>query len=186
MGSDQIIRRPDGERYDYISLATASDEILEEVLRAGTRPAAADLAGWEFRGTHVPELLRVVGLRKFKKGFVQDGQQLRGYSVKVRQNRLGEAWIDVMRGGVPVRHGWCQALPAPDGGPDGLYPEALLLDYGAGRNHPLDPARVLRDYLVQVYPDNPDLLLGKAYAALGGRRTPLSFFVLERYNPAAP
>jgi hypothetical protein len=38
---------------------------------------------------------------------------------------------------------------------------------------------------VQVDPANPDLLLGKAYYALGpGRLGGLNYFILERHRPA--
>ena len=57
----------------------------------------------------------------------------------------------------------------------------MLLDYGAShRNPPLGLERALRHYLVQPYPANPDLLLGKAYFAVDGFRVPSNFFVLER------
>ena len=63
---------------------------------------------------------------------------------------------------------------------DNLYPEAALLDYGASpRNSPWQIERLLRDYLVQPDPTNGDILLGKAYLALG-KRIPVSFFILER------
>jgi len=38
----------------------------------------------------------------------------------------------------------------------------------------------LRDYVVQPDPADPDLLLGKAYLALGPFRVPSNFFVIER------
>ena len=41
---------------------------------------------------------------------------------------------------------------------------------------------MLRDYLVQVDPANPDLFLGKAYDALGPLRMPTNFFILERFR----
>ena len=65
---------------------------------------------------------------------------------------------------------------------DNLYPNALLLNYGKGNNPPFDPSSFLRDYLVQVDPENDDLLLGKAFVALGPARLFVSYFVLERYN----
>lgn len=38
--------------------------------------------------------------------------------------------------------------------------------------------------MVQVDPANPDLLLGKAYYAVGPLRLPTrSFFILERHQP---
>jgi hypothetical protein len=59
----------------------------------------------------------------------------------------------------------------------------LLLDYGLGGNGLFGPP--LRDYIVQVYPDDPDLLLGKAYLAFGSLRIPVSFFVLQRLRTHA-
>ena len=45
-----------------------------------------------------------------------------------------------------------------------------------------DPSQVLRDYVVQVDPDNRDLYLGKAYVAAGPLRIPTSFFIIERFH----
>ena len=67
-----------------------------------------------------------------------------------------------------------------EGARDARYPNALLLDYSLGANGLFGPP--LRDYIVQVYPDNPDLLLGKAYLALFGLRIPTNYFVLERLH----
>ena len=67
---------------------------------------------------------------------------------------------------------------------DNHYLHGLLLDYGKGDNPFYDPSAGLRDYLVQVDADNPDLFLGKAYFALGAARVPtFSFFILERDRP---
>lgn len=183
---DTIIRRPDGELYDYISMATASNEVLEELLRSGVQPDTDDLAGWEFRGFNVPDLLTMVGNKKFKSGFVAngDGGVVHGYQVFVRQNRLGEAWIDKIRHGESVKHSFSNVYPVRNDEVDNLYPNALLLNYASDRSAWYSPARVRRDYVVQVYVDNNDLLLGKAYAAIGGRRVAVAFFVLERYNPS--
>ena len=65
-----------------------------------------------------------------------------------------------------------------EGAADARYPKALLLDYSLGGNGLFGPP--LRDYVVQIYPDDPDLLLGKAYVALGPLRVPVGFFVLKR------
>ena len=68
------------------------------------------------------------------------------------------------------------------GGRDDRYPQALLLDYGCGRNPAFDPSALLRDYLVQVDPRDPDLLLGHAFLALGPARVAAGYFVLERFG----
>ena len=65
---------------------------------------------------------------------------------------------------------------------DNAYLHALLLDYGRG-NPWYDPSRQLRDYLVRCVPGSDDLLLGKAYMALGPWRIPATFFLLERHRP---
>jgi hypothetical protein len=59
----------------------------------------------------------------------------------------------------------------------------VLLDYGAGGNRGYDVARVLRDYVVRVESGSDDLLLGKAYFVVGGRRLASSYFLIERYGP---
>jgi hypothetical protein len=46
-----------------------------------------------------------------------------------------------------------------------------------------DPSRLLRDYVVRVREDSDDLLLGKAFVALGPARLAAGFFLLERHGP---
>jgi len=87
-----------------------------------------------------------------------------------------------MKGNDSFKHAWYDVGPVDLSAVDCKYPNALLLDYASQKNYLFEPSRRLRDYLVQVYPDNPDLLLGKAYVALGPVRLPMSFFVLERSN----
>lgn len=183
------IRRPDGERYDYVSLAVASCDILENVLRHGTQPKLENLVGWEFKGYNSLDLTEILGFRKFKKGFYLDDSSkdisngINGYNVKVIQNRLGEEWIDVTKKGKPFIHGYYNAYPVKINEIDNKYLNAILLNYNCDKNPPYDPSKFLRDYLVQVYPDNNDLYLGKAYIALGNViRIFVSFFVLERHN----
>ena len=183
--SDIIIRRPDGELYDYVSLATSSDEVLEEILRSSFMPDMDDITGWEFRGYNVSDILTLARMRKFKQGFHDnEGGFIIGYRVKVRQNRLGEAWIDKVKRQESVKHSWCDVCPVRSDELDNIYPNALLFNHACKRNPRLDPSRLRRDYLAQVYPDNKDLLLGKSYIALLHQHVPIGFFVLERYNPS--
>ncbi len=182
-------RQPNGERWDYASLALARDEDLENVMRTGVRPSLASLSGWEFRGFNTPDVLQLAGIRKFKKGFYRadpsrphdDGIQ--GYNVNIVQGMLGDPWIDRMKDGQPSRMGWYEVRYVSLADADNKYPNAALIDYGASsKNFVADPTRLLRDYIVQVYPDNPDLVLGKAYLAFGPLRPFLAYFVLERHN----
>jgi len=171
-----------GDKLDYLTLATSSNDFLERVLREGIQPDAEKLAGWEFRGFNTLTLTTLLGFPKFKKGFYRDGADLRGYNVKIKPGGLADPWIDVVKNGKSVKHGFYDVYPVRAEERDNLYPNSLLLNYASRRNPAWDPSRVLRDYLVQPDPDNPDLYLGKAYLALGPRRIFVSFFVLEREN----
>ena len=68
------------------------------------------------------------------------------------------------------------------GAPDELRRGAALLDYSRGGNRAYDIASILRDYLVRVEPDSDELLLGKAFFVVAGRRVADSFFLIERYR----
>lgn len=189
---ESIILRPDGRRYTYVDLALATDDVLERIMRAGRSPDVRNLAGWEFKGFNVLDVTALLGFRKFKKGFYAPtppqsaSVKIRGYNVKVVQNGIEDPWEPVLRSQRPVRHGYYDVYPVDPGERDNLYPNALLINYNCGRNPFYDPTNLLRDYLVQVYADNPDLLLGKAYLAIGPWRVPVSYFVLERYNQPEP
>lgn len=152
----------------------------------GTAPRFEDLVGWEFAGANTLGLTRWIGIRKFTKGFYEGPPRSRagptpfvqGYNIVVRQNGDEEPHEYVPSEERPRRHGFYRVYAVDPSARDNRYPNALLLDYSLGGNGPFGPP--LRDYLVQVYPDDPDLLLGKAYIALGPMRIPVSFFVLRR------
>jgi hypothetical protein len=182
-------RQPNGQRYDYVSLCMATPEMLEDVMRQGVTPTLEKLAGWEFRGYNTPEFAFLLGIKKFKKGFYKDAARatptrIQGYNVEIKQNPIGvgEPWIDVMKGNDSHKFGWYDVYPVDLAERDAKYPNAVLINYDSPKNFKLDPTRQLRDYLVQVYADNPDLYLGKAFVALGPVRIFVSFFVLERSN----
>lgn len=184
--------QPNGERWDYVSLCLATNEQLEEVMRLGVQPKLEDLVGWEFKGWNTSDFTQIVGIRKFKKGFyLADpnrglSEGIDGYNVKPKQNGLGEEWIDLTdKKGNSIKHSFYKAYPVNINEIDNKYPNAILINYGAVKHSLFDPSWVLRDYVVQVYPDNKDLLLGKAYLALGSLRIFVSYFVLERSNKSS-
>lgn len=192
METNAELRQPNGERYDFVALCLETNDRLERLIRMGQQPDMSGLVGWEFKGYNVLEAAEVLGIRKFKKGFYLEDPDadtslgITGYNVQVHPNTLGEPWIDKTRQGEPVRHGWFDVYPVSLSERDNKYPNALLLNYGLSpKNVVLDPSRGLRDYLVQLYTDNPDLLLGKATYALGPLRVALNFFVLERHNESS-
>ncbi len=173
------------KRLSYLELALSSNDKLEQIMLNGTMPDVRNLAGWEFKGYNTFDLTGVLGFRKFKKGFLSDPEpktatdRISGYNLKVIQNGIIDEWIDT---GAP-RYAFYEVYPARDDSVDNKYPNSVLINYGASDKNPVyDPARFLRDYLVQIYPDNNDLFLGKAYVALGRARIFVSFFVLERNN----
>jgi hypothetical protein len=174
--------------YSFDSLVKSRERDLEYVLRDGVTPGLEGLVGYEFKGYNLPYITQVLGFRKFKKGFhLGAGQSLErgeisGYNVVVVQNRLEDPWIAEPNEATPKRHGFYRAYKVRRSEADDFYPNALLLNYGLGGNPRWNPAGLLRDYLVQVAPENPDLLLGKAYFALGPTRVFPSFFVIERLN----
>ena len=160
----------------FKELAFMREDDLERIFLSAPAPDAGALAGSEFRGWNVPWFTRLLGIQKFIKGFfaAADGGGVEGYNIPVRQDGFADAWTRLPDPDAPKRFGFYRVVR------DARRPEALLLDYGASARNPwYRPERVLRDYLVQPDPARPDLLIGKAYLALGVR-VPSNFFILER------
>ncbi len=168
-------------RYDR--LARTSDAELEALLRGGRAPDARALAGFEWRGYNTAAFTSLLGIRKFIKGFFAGAGGVEGFNTPVKQNKLSDPWLRRPHPENPRRFGFYRVTRVQADGKECLYPNGLLLDYGASRRNPrLAPERVLRDYLVQPFPDDPDLLLGKAYLALGPWRIASNFFVIGRLS----
>ena len=167
-------------------LEKMSPKELETVFLRGVTPDLDALAGWQFRGLNAPAWAKLAGIKKFIKGFFREGDDLYGYNCPVVQNRLREPWVAKPDDARPKRFGFYRVAPVDPTARDNAYLHAVLLDYGQGPKPTKlwDPTRGLRDYLVQVDADNPDLFLGKAYYALGPVRVPTSFFILERHRRA--
>jgi hypothetical protein len=182
--------KPDGSRFSYLELVRdVTDATRDAVMRAGTAPSFESLAGWEFAGTNTGGASDLLGIRKFKKGFYVGAPRvphgpapfIQGYNVVVEQNGVGNPHVATPDDATAKRHGFYRVQAVVAGARDAVYPSALLLDYGLGRNG-IEPSGLLRDYVVQVYADDPDLLLGRAFFALGGLRIHGGYFVLARNN----
>ncbi|MEM9071344.1 MAG: hypothetical protein AAGE52_22755 [Myxococcota bacterium] len=154
---------------------------LERVMREGATPQGENLVDSEFRGYNPPLFARVLGFQKFIKGFFRDDRGVAGYNLFVEAPRGGpaRAWEPKKGSG---RHGFYDVVPVRSGGRYGDFPNAVLLNYGSGRNSALNPEARIRDFLVQVDPGNPGLYLGKAFLDLGLTRVFSNFFVLERIS----
>lgn len=171
---------PNSER--YYQLEQMSNQALETVFLRGTQPEIEKLIGWEFRGTNVPGWAKLAGIKKFIKGFYRKDGDAYGYNCPVLQDGIRAPWIARPDDDNPKRFGFYRVAPVDPTSRDNAYLHAVLLDYGRGGNKRLDPTSGLRDYLVQVDAENPDLYLGKAYYALGPLRVATNFFLLERHR----
>lgn len=167
---------------EFRELAALSREELEVLMESSEGPELASLAGYEYRGYNTPWYCSLLGIRQFIKGFFGEPGRVEGYNIPAAQTGLDGEWTHKPSAQAPKRFGFYEVRPARADEP---YPRALLLDYGASRrNFALAPERLLRDYLVRPAASRPDLLLGKAYLALGARVT-VSYFVIERLRPSS-
>jgi len=165
----------------FLELARSSDVQLEQILRASKAPALESLVGHEWCGCNTSWRLKVMGLQKFIKGFFRQGERVEGYNIPVQQNGLDAPWLDQPTVESPKRFAFYVVTPVDLESRDNFYQGAILLNYGAShRNAASGIERLIRDYLVQPDLHNPDLLLGKAYLAIGTLRLPSNFFILER------
>jgi hypothetical protein len=164
-------------------LARLPGSELEHILHYGERPDFASLDGYVFKGANLTAPGNLL-FPRFSKGFFLEKGRRMGYNVPVERGALDAAWYTKPREN-PRPFGFYEVLPVEVGDRDALYPGSVVLDYGKGGNW--GPEGLLRDFLVQVEPNNPDLLLGKAYLALGCW-VPVGFFALERWGkaPARP
>jgi len=168
----------------YRRLAGKSRSALEAMLVRGETPSLGGIMAYEYRGYNVAPVLSLFGIRKFIKAFftTTDGDTY-GCNTPVVQNGLKGQWLAKPTESAPRRYAFFSVAGVDPEARDNAYLHALLLDYGQGRNPIYDPSRLLRDYLVRCVPGSDDLLLGKAYLALGPLRIPATFFLLEKYRP---
>jgi hypothetical protein len=195
MESNMTVAAPRGTASTpYKRLVSQSRAALEALMVGGETPSLHALIGYEYRGYNVAPALALLGIRKFIKAFftapngaegpepAKEGRRY-GCNTPVVQNGLHGLWRAKPSEAAPRRYAFFSVEPVDPESRDNAYLHALLLDYGQGGNKPYDPSRQLRDYLVRCVPGSDDLLLGKAYTALGPWRIPATFFLLERHRP---
>lgn len=161
---------------EYLDLVAQPLRELRRCMLRGEPPAANELVGREYRGTNMPATSRLLGIRRFIKGFEHpEDAPVIGYNRRVRGGNLSTPWTaSTWRNA--ERFGYFTVTPVDPAARDNRYLNALLLDYGSGLNPPRDPTAVLRDYLVRT---QSGLLLGHAFLALGNLRIPVGYFALE-------
>src|SRR5687768_15339339 len=177
-----IHKRPSPE---FLRIVTLTPRQLEALMLRGETPDIDSLPGREYRGMNIGRVAKLLGIRKFIKGFYlsSDGQTF-GYNVRTRQNSPTEAWVARLVAGKVKRFGFYLVLQVDPEARDNAYLNALLLDYGRGGNERFDITALIRDYLVRVKPGSDDLLLGKAFFALGRLRLAVGYFLLEHLPEA--
>jgi len=159
-----------------------------EILASGHPIDQDDLADHEYAGISLglPRLIEKLSWKKFVKAFHRDPGRgvVRGWNVRMEQNALDGPWIPKVRGVEPATFGHFQVVDARSAKVPVGCERGLLLDYGLGRNSPLDPMGLLRDPVVAVREGDPTLLLGWSYLQLPFLHVPTpSFFTLERLQP---
>jgi hypothetical protein len=168
----------------YRTLCTASAAELERTFQRGTAPDPAAMAGFEYRGFNHPRRMAALRARTFAKGFAADANGVHGYNMLVEQTGLDGELLPRPSPDRPRRFGFFRVTPVDPQARDNAHLHAVLLDYGAARNPRLSVVRALRDYVVCVESGSDDLLLGKAYLAVGPARIDARhFFVIERWRP---
>jgi len=161
-------------------LTAMSDRELEAIFEGGTTPDFDKLFGWEFRGMNQPFFTKLMGIKKFTKGFYKKTGRPFGYNIPIKQKPDG--WSYKPTDEDPKRYGFYTVKPVDPDSEENKHEHALLLNYGEGENPFWGFTWILRDYIVKVDPDNDDLYLGKAYTVIGPLRLPPSFFIIERYR----
>ena len=166
-------------RDDLLSLSRRD---LHALLANGHAIDDGALDDREYRGTSLglPHFIESLTWKTFKKVFHRDPStgRLRGWNVRMQQNGL-HGYEPMTKGGAPFTFGHYEVVDAT-GVPAGCD-RGLLIDYGRGNNHRLDPIRRLRDPIVALNAGSPEVLLGWSYLDLGFSHLPTpSFFCLER------
>lgn len=123
----------------------------------------------------------LLGIRRFLKGFLgeRDGRFL-GYNQQVIGRGLDLPWTPRPQRDGRERYAFFAVTRVDSSGSESRYPNAVLFDYGAVPEPERGIAARLRDYVVRVEPGSDDLLLGRAFLAVGHYRIPVGWFAIER------
>ncbi len=164
-------------------LAAKSSKELDAVWEQGSTPDVGMLVGWEFMGYNVPFMAKLLGIKKFQKGFYQRGDEFWGYNIPQYQNAVDEPWRCQPVDHNPKRFGFFSVKKVTSDLVENKEPGSIILNYADGKNMPWEGS-MLRDYVKQVDADNDDLYLGKAFFAVGPLRIMPQYFIIERNRQA--
>ncbi len=156
--------------WTYESLAQATSDELETILRTGTAPDLEQLNGYIYCGWNHEWIGNLSG-KKFKKGFMKkDGANL-GYNEIVIQDSdgvTGEWRQNLGSDGKPSQLGYFRTAYVRNEPPINIarpYQQLGFFDYDIPHMHKwyLSFFRVIRDFVVLPNPGDNSLLLCKAY-----------------------
>jgi hypothetical protein len=169
----------------FRGFAAMSDDALERVFRESEGPEPEALVGHEWRGFNTPWWTRVLGIQKFIKAFDTTPRGVEGWNIRVTQRGIDVPWTQQPSPEDPRAFGFFDVRRVDTKSRDARYPRATLLDYGSSPRNRITriddlTMKVLRDYVVQPDARDPNVMLGKAYIALGPFRLYSNFFVIER------
>ena len=170
----------------FDELTAYDNRRLEPFLTGFPAPEISDLLGFEFRGWNIQSATKVMGTRKFFKGFfgVATRPHAWGYNMPAVQDGKDHPWRAKTKDGRPIRCFFFKIVPGTAIS-DSLHPKTLVVDY---RQWPeyflLNPVKYTVDYLVYPDPQNHNLIVGKSYSQVLGTRIFLGFFILERFQPS--
>ena len=85
---------PDEKTYTYEELSKLKRKELDALMHVGRCPTVDDVLGFEFKGWNLNAFSRVLGNRKFKKGFFGQSERTYcwGYNMPVVNNDIQEEW----------------------------------------------------------------------------------------------
>lgn len=190
-------------RDSLLDLSRRDVSALERLYEDGHPIDLGRIAGYEFLGMNfgTPALF-ARRFRKFRKVFFQDpvtGRH-RGWNVRTLQDGDASPWLDAPparqrsadaaidwltgRRTASAAHGFFEIRSARGDERPRARPGALLIDYGRGDNPRADVTTLLRDVAVAVSAGDHDLLIGRAWVALGPLLVPArGIFALARAEP---
>ena len=156
--------------WTYESLAQASSDDLETILRTGTAPDLEQLNGYIYCGWNHEWIGNLSG-KKFKKGFLKKDGSNFGYNEIVIQDSEGVPgdWKQRLGSdGKPSQLGYFRTAYVRNEPPMNiarLYQQLGFFDYDIPHIHKwyLSFFRVIRDFVVLPNPGDNSLLLCKAY-----------------------
>ena len=155
---------------------------LHDAMASGYPVSPETLCNHVYHGVSLglPGWIERLTWKKFMKTFYLDAETggVRGWNIRAMDNGLDAEWQPKLHKGKPITFGHFDVTHSDH---HVVHPNEIILDYGRGGRKGNGLLNGLRDPIVALEPESPDVLLGWSYLALGNARvrTP-SYFLLMR------